>query len=1378
MQKEPYDNQEFNDQKHEIKKPFIKDTIDETLLGKKRGTVELPVQSDQIVAPSLVTLFNYTFIDSDVKIPGKTYENDMKYRFEICKNSFSRNDDFRIEVTIVNNNPNNYLQIDNSWQSLIKRVAIVHNSEILEEINDYDEIANLRSDISIKDFKIMNKSYVDAIDNFTSSTIINPLYKSTQEYLIPPEKLGNDTIFNPEKPPIINDRIIITDGKIDYTPKNVITIQFRLLSDIFGVFSKNEFTPLFLFNKSLYIEIEFNPYAFFVPVFDTSVQDLIRYYIDNPRVAINKMVNKELKALQNIPQYYVERYFDILDYLFQEKDNCLYRALSILYWGEPKAIDMKNIIFNEHNIKQLKNKKNEISIIFDVFFRHFCYVENIEPIDHGSIDNKYTNVIKSHETDTTNTIDKFYRFDPNSDLVKLGIISQVTLLRRYVNPELIFDDYIKFMAGTTWGGIVEIYLASYILKMNLYVINTSGEIYITSEKTIPEQTANIKFLLFDDNKAHYSALSLKKSLSNKETAEIIAILNSKVTDERVGDAQSVFEALKKMGVKYKDFNGVNLKDFKDLIILNIAKLSQFVKETPDNIKRGDIDEILLERIGNAKNIINGVLNDLDKQNMNNKKQTMGRWNFKKLLGILAMGFFGHNIKTGISSNPLNNPYKLNFNEPKMFYEEDILKNIKSQPCINPALQEYTDINLLWDKSYALKNYLKDNEITHEDVLNSDQILFNDTIKNEFEFIDDGEIKQLASCTLKYFRDGISKFTPTVLLDGLWVDGLTKNQNKLFENFHSGASFYDILKNILKDEKNNLQFFNTTFKSSNMEKIEYIQDLENAFINEIKTDLINKNNNNKHYEILLLKNIDNRNNYEFYSIDGRRIEMVNDNTFILNYETIELGEYITVKLLLASPIVVKVERVLSVNDDKESFTIYFCVKDDEKNIKNEFKENIDFYKQIDKEYLSFFNKFKVYETSVRNAKAKIQNTESDFDNKDKILGRLNKIKDDNINEIKNIEILIVKWKSYIGMNPDFEKYIKNLEAVIKKNEDRKATIEKQNDIIQKEIDEINKKYKEYIESPEAKHKQDELNRKSEILDNTVRDESLKSLNIRIDSIVNTSISLAEDLVNNINDNQELLKNYSNEINQLSIKFKQSPNLNDFNDIFEMYKSICIIHRLTEIFPSKKNNIKTTNMGNGVGTLMGNLWGNLAGYNQIHTVWHQPQNPNFGNAGFADFEFGGPNISPQAGFAQAMGIWDKLIISLIIGLLSNNRFSRNLITKVGGTLMRILTNLFKGKQPTKAEFENLFIIFKERAGINREIILDVITEDNKMSTIEAYYLVYVNAALAVKHVIKYEDKELNLSEKFIYANDFNEKDEQCESNESNASWFNRIFSWFKK
>jgi hypothetical protein len=194
--------------------------------------------------------------------PLGTFNN--VYRFNLVLDNVVNYNGIILKVSIENNNLTNYLQLDGNQYNLIKTLRIYYDDQPIEELDSYNEIFNFK-DIFIPDYS--NKE----------------LCKGTKNKLIPPKMYGNNSVFNPTNRYISYlDCEKISNGKIDFGYSNKVDFEFPLRCDFFRNLSNKDIGngDFRMYSKGLDVRIEFNDMAFFAPIFNSRIEDMINAFVD------------------------------------------------------------------------------------------------------------------------------------------------------------------------------------------------------------------------------------------------------------------------------------------------------------------------------------------------------------------------------------------------------------------------------------------------------------------------------------------------------------------------------------------------------------------------------------------------------------------------------------------------------------------------------------------------------------------------------------------------------------------------------------------------------------------------------------------------------------------------------------------------------------------------------------------------------------------------------------------------------------------------------------------------------------------------------------------------------------------------------------------
>lgn len=195
----------------------------------------------------------------------------------------------KLTLGIKNNNTNNFIQLDTCQDSLIKSLSIFVNDVLVEMVEDYSEIETLTNII------------YERKSNYTND---NPLMNKNIEETLACENTGTSAVFNPTiQYKDISTRMNIKNGKIQLNDSDVILFDLIIKSKIFGnkkqTFQeiKQNLNPE-LVGKKITIGILLNTRAFFVPVFNCKLNDLMNVYIDGSLYDISRQLRKTKESLE------------------------------------------------------------------------------------------------------------------------------------------------------------------------------------------------------------------------------------------------------------------------------------------------------------------------------------------------------------------------------------------------------------------------------------------------------------------------------------------------------------------------------------------------------------------------------------------------------------------------------------------------------------------------------------------------------------------------------------------------------------------------------------------------------------------------------------------------------------------------------------------------------------------------------------------------------------------------------------------------------------------------------------------------------------------------------------------------------------------------
>jgi hypothetical protein len=165
---------------------------------------------------------------------------------------------------------------------------------VVEEIQDYDILLNLLGDIHARSGQFdPNPVGMSTASKYT---------QGTKNLLIPPKELGTHVIFNP--PQLFYEYLEannVKDGLISFLPNNVTGVKIPIFSNLFGECAPGANFPLFLLS-GLEIDITLNEHAFFVPVFDANVQDIVGATFSNSEHEYQTIIKQEMDAQKKLIQ--------------------------------------------------------------------------------------------------------------------------------------------------------------------------------------------------------------------------------------------------------------------------------------------------------------------------------------------------------------------------------------------------------------------------------------------------------------------------------------------------------------------------------------------------------------------------------------------------------------------------------------------------------------------------------------------------------------------------------------------------------------------------------------------------------------------------------------------------------------------------------------------------------------------------------------------------------------------------------------------------------------------------------------------------------------------------------------------------------------------
>jgi len=274
----------------------------------------------------------------------------MHFRFNNV--NFIDKNNLKIVFIIQNKNNQNWIQLDGTVHNLIKSIKWTNMHNTIEEIKDYGEIANI-----LNDFVFFSNN----VDENRYKEIENPLKVGTDELIIPPNFLGTHLTFNPPQNEFDYFKCReILNGKLSFIPTNELRIEIPLYSLVFGrkylqESNKVDTFPIFMFSD-LELIIEVNTSAFFVPVFDAKIQDLVNTSILDDEYQTIKTMAQAQKRVKKAsfkgknadfisfhPKSYTNEYNTKIKGVFETND-CLFDSFSILIGDDTsRSTDLRKI---------------------------------------------------------------------------------------------------------------------------------------------------------------------------------------------------------------------------------------------------------------------------------------------------------------------------------------------------------------------------------------------------------------------------------------------------------------------------------------------------------------------------------------------------------------------------------------------------------------------------------------------------------------------------------------------------------------------------------------------------------------------------------------------------------------------------------------------------------------------------------------------------------------------------------------------------------------------------------------------------------------------------------------------------------------------------
>lgn len=433
-----------------------------------------------------------------------------------------------LNCVIKNPNPNNYLQVDGSLDSLIEELIIVIDDDnVVERVEEYSTkyfISNMLS----PDYKNTN------------------LYTGSREVLLEPQEQGTSIIFNPPMMTMdTNSFYEIEHGKINLIECGYLDVSIPLKCRSFGnqvYWGKQKGSNLkSLEGKMVTVVIKINVDAFFVPVFNSSIQMLSSYNVSSEEVRTLKKFQSIKSRLEKIKTGDIlvfdpnspswkkmtvvnngETSFEIGDQIFLSGHELLNHFLSQNFniTGCLEGEDSQNCkIVIGCRTEDQRNRVNECIAHYKInpsnLSSHDLYKKLIERILQVEQLDYYMNM--SHErVDIINEAKKNYAV--HSLVVKVPVIKFSTNFVQIREP--IYDEiptrYRVFFAYYINNGVMTINDTT----LSVEVLNTYERVRVD-----PAQNRNLKVFLLSES----ITLSGLRRLFNWEGAQVsIEIVNDAI----------------------------------------------------------------------------------------------------------------------------------------------------------------------------------------------------------------------------------------------------------------------------------------------------------------------------------------------------------------------------------------------------------------------------------------------------------------------------------------------------------------------------------------------------------------------------------------------------------------------------------------------------------------------------------------------------------------------------------------------------------------------------------------------------------------------------------------------------------------------------------
>tara|TARA_B110000046_G_scaffold111608_1_gene118814 strand:+ start:3475 stop:7725 length:4251 start_codon:yes stop_codon:yes gene_type:complete len=274
-----------------------------------------------------------------------------------------------LKMKIENQNEFNALQLDGDTDNLIESIQLLADGVLIEEHKQWGKDIQFISEID-NDF--------NEIKNNNSNFLEKGISKDTLSAL----EYGTDLIFNPPNSfTKYNDINRIINGKLNYSSSNISDYEIVIKLHSFGnLFVKNstkkQLNDLRGSNK-IKLLIKINKDAYFVPVFNARIHDLVNTAIDGTRYLNYRKLKQQLKNLKDYRikksdphssyikslyikdtsvEEYEKEYYDLIEFDKNSNKHVISQKFAIIF-GNDYGNDLLNLFITNWKIDILNGKQ-------------------------------------------------------------------------------------------------------------------------------------------------------------------------------------------------------------------------------------------------------------------------------------------------------------------------------------------------------------------------------------------------------------------------------------------------------------------------------------------------------------------------------------------------------------------------------------------------------------------------------------------------------------------------------------------------------------------------------------------------------------------------------------------------------------------------------------------------------------------------------------------------------------------------------------------------------------------------------------------------------------------------------------------------------------